>query len=116
MRHLGVGFYHSRTVLNEESDMLCLMDLTARPAQPGRFSDHDRLLEIGPATVAKWECVAAREEDLKRWQAQAADVIDRATEMLRGRMDDVGCDKPDSTTLRRRRCLLNFDLNSKFMH
>lgn len=103
MRYLGVGFYNLRTVLNEKSDMLCLMNLTAWPPQAGRFSDHDRLLEIGPATVAKWECVAAREEDLKRWQAQAADVIDRATEMLRGKMDDVGRGTHDSTTLRRRR-------------
>lgn len=57
MRHLVAGFDKLRMALNEESDMLCLMNLNAWPPQPGRFSDQDRLLEIGPATVAKWNCV-----------------------------------------------------------
>lgn len=101
MRHLGVRLNRLRFVLGEESYRLCLMNITAWPPQPGALGYW--LLEIGPATVAKWKCVAAREEDLKLWQAEAADVIDRATEMLRGRMEDVGRGKHDSTTLRRRR-------------
>lgn len=66
-------------------------------------SHSDQSLEIGLASVEKWNCRVAREEDLQLWQAEAADVLDRATEMLRGRMNNIGRETRDSTTLRRRR-------------